>query len=125
MSLETEIKNLTVAVNALIEVLKDKAHAAVTTTVAATPVEEEPKKEAVPTPTPAPTTAPAQVDNDQDVPSRQELIDLCMSIVKADRSKGAMIKALLATYNDAKTVNGVPADKLGELQSKLKGIQND
>lgn len=124
MSLETEIKNLTVAVNALIEVLKDKAHAAVTTTVAATPV-EEPEKEEVPTPTPAPTTAPAQVNNDQDVPSRQELIDLCMSIVKADRSKGAMIKALLATYNDAKTVNGVPADKLGELQSKLKGIQND
>lgn len=115
MSLETEIKNLTVAVNALIEVLKDKAHAAVTTTVAATPVEEEPKKEAAPTP----------INNDQDVPSRQELIDLCMSIVKADRSKGAMIKALLATYNDAKTVNGVPADKLGELQSKLKGIQND
>lgn len=123
MSLETEIKNLTVAVNALIEVLKDNAHA----TVATKPVEEEPKKEGAPTPAPAlaptPTTAP--INNAQDVPSRQELIDLCMSIVKADRSKGAMIKALLATYNDAKTVNGVPADKLTELQSKLKGIQND
>lgn len=119
MSLETEIKNLTVAVNTLTELLKGNAQAA----VAAEPVEEEPKKEEAPAPAPAPAAAPS--NNDQDVPSRQELIDLCMSIVKADRSKGAMIKALLATYNDAKTVNGVPADKLTELQSKLKGIQND
>lgn len=54
--------------------------------------------------------------------SREDVQDLCMSIVREDRSKQAQIKAAIAAYDGAKTLKGVAEQNLAALKADLEKI---
>lgn len=55
--------------------------------------------------------------------SRDELQELCMTIVRADRSKKATIKDLICSFGGAKTLKEVPDSDLPALKTKLEGLK--
>lgn len=116
-SLRTEIADLKQAVNSLTATLLGVAHAA----LPATPVIPEvvtvstvaPAPEPAPTPTPAPA-APLTVDDVQ---------ALCSAMVRENESIKPKIKALIQTFDGAKTLSKVPTDRLPELKAALEALQ--
>lgn len=121
MSLETEISKLTQAVIALTErlsVLEGKAeqkteHKQETKQETKPEAKAEPKAETKPEP---------KVEAQEPV-DRQSIVDLCMSIVKADRSKGKAIKEVFASFDGAKVVGDVQDKDLASLKAKIEGLQ--
>jgi len=118
-ALRTEIVDLRQAVNSLTATLLGVAHA----TLPATPVIPEvvtvstveapaPAPETPPTPTPAP--APLTVDDVQ---------ALCSAMVQTNADIKPRIKALIATFDGAKTLSKVPARRLPELKAALEAMQ--
>jgi len=100
--LETEIKNLTAAIQLLTEAVnKNQLKAA-----APVPVVEEPKAE---TPAAAPT---ATVEG---------LQQRCLELTTIDKSNSPKIKAIIASYG-GKLVKDIPADKLDDFASKLEAL---
>lgn len=116
MSLENEIKNLTAAVVALTERIGQLE----------APKVESPKKEAVKVEKPkkekVKTTETTPSD---DTITAESLQALCMTIVKADRSKGAAIKEMLNELNGAKTIKDVNPDQYAVLKESLEGLLNE
>ena len=110
MSLEIEIKKLTEAVTALTEQLKRQV---VTPTTPPTPKAEAPK---------ADKPKPKVETPKDDSPTAESLQNLCMDIVKADRSKRDEIKSIIATFDGATTIKGVAANRLAELKTMLEGL---
>ena len=116
-SLRAEIADLKQAVNSLTATLLGVAHAA----LPATPVIPEvvtvstvaPAPETLPTPTPAPA-APLTVDDVQ---------ALCSAMVRENESIKPKIKALIQTFDGAKTLSKVPTDRLPELKAALEALQ--
>jgi hypothetical protein len=118
-ALRAEIADLKQAVNSLTATLLGVAHAA----LPATPVIPEvvtvstvtPAPETLPTPTPAPVpTEPLTVDDVQ---------ALCSAMVRENESIKPKIKALIQTFDGAKTLSKVPTDRLPELKAALEALQ--
>ncbi len=118
-ALRAEIADLKQAVNSLTATLLGVAHA----TLPVTPVIPEvvtvstveapaPAPETPPTPTPAPT--PLTVDDVQ---------ALCSAMVQTNADIKPRIKALIATFDGAKTLSKVPAHRLPELKAALEAMQ--
>lgn len=122
MSLETEIKALREAVVKLTETMQQAVDPKSDTKVVGPKVEPKPEPKAEPKPKAKPKAG--SVISDTDEVTEQSLQALCMEIVQADRSKGHEIKALLATYNEAKTIKQVNPDQYTELKAKLEDIKN-
>ena len=116
-SLRAEIADLKQAVNSLTATLLGVAHAA----LPATPVIPEvvtvstvaPAPETPPPPTPVPA-APLTVDDVQ---------ALCSAMVRENESIKPKIKALIQTFDGAKTLSKVPTDRLPELKAALEALQ--
>jgi hypothetical protein len=116
-ALRAEIADLKQSVNSLTATLLGVAHAALPTT----PVIPEvgtvstvaPAPEPAPTPTPA-SAAPLTVDDVQ---------ALCSAMVRENESIKPKIKALIQTFDGAKTLSKVPTDRLPELKAALEALQ--
>lgn len=116
-ALRAEIADLKQAVNSLTATLLGVAHAA----LPATPVIPEvvtvstvaPAPETPPTPAPA-SAAPLTVDDVQ---------ALCSAMVRENESIKPKIKALIQTFDGAKTLSKVPTDRLPELKAALEALQ--
>lgn len=116
-ALRAEIADLKQAVNSLTATLLGVAHAA----LPATPVIPEvvtvstvaPAPETPPPPTPTPA-APLTVDDVQ---------ALCSAMVRENESIKPKIKALIQTFDGAKTLSKVPTDRLPELKAALEALQ--
>jgi len=102
--LETEIKKLTKAIEALTAAVEAQGVAV------EQPKAEEPKTEQPKAEQPEPTI------------THDEVKDLCLKISRADRSKKPAIKSLLSEYG-ANTVAQVATELLAELKTKLEGLQ--
>lgn len=77
----------------------------------ATPVEQDVEQgEPVPNSKEAPTVA------------REDVQDMCMNIVREDRSKQASIKSAIAAYDGAKTLKDVAEQNLAALKADLEKI---
>jgi len=100
--LETEIKNLTAAIERLIETLDKKQLTLGLDAPAEQPVVEAPKVE-------------------QDTPSVDSLQQRCLEITRIDRANSAKIKDIIAEYGAA-LLKDIPADKLGEFSIKLEAL---
>lgn len=106
--LETEIKKLTAAIEALtakIEAQQPKTEEPLVESLAASSEAkaEQPKEETPPTIT------------------HEEVKELCLKISRADRSKKPAIKALISEYG-ANVVTQVAVESLAELKAKLEGL---
>ena len=77
------------------------------------PKKAEPKEEA----------APEQPDLADAPISRDDLQDLCMTIVRADRTKKDAIKKTIASFAGAATLKEVPDADLAELKTKLGALK--
>lgn len=116
-ALRAEIADLKQAVNSLTATLLGVAHAA----LPAAPVIPEvvtvstvaPAPETPPIPAPAPA-APLTVDDVQ---------ALCSAMVRENESIKPKIKALIQTFDGAKTLSKVPTDRLPELKAALEALQ--
>lgn len=105
--LETKIEELTMKLDALIAVVEE-----LTVAMSEKPV-EAPKVETAPTPEPQPE--PANLTHD-------ELQDLCMKIVREDRSKKEAIMKVIASFGGASTLKEVEARDLEALKVLLEGL---
>ena len=105
--LETEIKNLTAAVRRLTEVMDKSQLSLQLETPEPSPVTELNVKEPEPAKWPS-----ANVDG---------LQSRCLELTRIDRANSPKIKAIIASYGAA-ILKDVPADKLGELASKLEEL---
>lgn len=117
--LESEIKRLTDAVEALTAAINAQqgAHA--------TPA--PPSK-------PMPAVTPDDIEKEsptattvEDTPSapvtRDELKDMCLAIVRSDKEKKPKVAAAIASFGEGvKLLKDVPDDKLAELKTKLEAI---
>lgn len=122
MSLEAKIEELTKAVNTLTEtILKSdigallKEQAANIDSAVEQTKSTKAKKKAEPQP------EPKDEPTDNDTPTVDEIKSLCMSIVRADKTKKQAILSALGEYG-AKTVDKVPTNKLAELKAKLEAL---
>jgi len=120
MSLEDNIKELTLAVNRLITAL-DVTTASVTPAPiyeveleVVAPKKAKPELKSVPT-----KEAPAEEAPEV---TREKLRLLCLDLVRKDRENSPKVKAIIATFNGATLVNDVPTDKLSELAKQLQAL---
>jgi hypothetical protein len=110
MSLETEIKNLTTAIQALTALIqKNVTYDAVLIEPTPEPT-QAPKTE---TPTEAPATAPAV--------TVEKLHELCMEKSRANPDNGDKIKEILAAYN-AKTLKTLSANDVPTVFDKVNAL---
>lgn len=97
--LETEIKNLTAAIQLLTDAV-NKNQSII-----------QPKVEAVHTATAVET----------DAPSVDTLQQRCLELTGIDKNNSAKIKAIIASYG-GRLVKDIPADKLGDFAAKLEEL---
>lgn len=114
--LETEIKKLTDAIEALT--------AAINAQGIEKPLSPCPMPDITPEPEPETDPVPGPVehqDTSNETVSREELKELCLSIVRDDKDKKPKLAEIIGSYN-AKTLKQVPDDKLAELKQKLESL---
>lgn len=99
--LETEIKNLTAAIQLLTDAVNKNQPQA--PAAAPVPVVEEPKADETPT---------VNVDG---------LQKRCLELTTIDKSNSPKIKAIIASYG-GKLVKDIPANLLGEFAAKLEEL---
>jgi len=99
--LETEIKNLTAAIQLLTDAVNKNQ-----------PTSQPEAPAAEPAPVVEIPVATANVDG---------LQSRCLELTRIDRANSAKIKAIIASYG-ASVLKDVPADKLGELAAKLEEL---
>ena len=87
-----------------------------------------------PAPTTAPTTAPVEAKPepvadpikteraDPEPVNRDDLQDLCMTIVRSDRAKKAAVKDAIAAFGGASTLKDVPESDLVALKAALEAL---
>ena len=97
--LETEIKNLTAAIQLLTDAV-NKNQSII-----------QPKTEAVD------TTLAVEAD----APSVDTLQQRCLELTGFDKNNSAKIKAIIASYG-GRLVKDIPADKLGDFAAKLEEL---
>lgn len=122
-ALRMEIADLKQAVNSLAATMIGMAHGMLPTTpvipeVVTVPTVEvddttpEPTPETPPTPEPTPA-APLTID---------EIQALCSAMVRDDPDIKPKIKTLIQSFDGAKTLSKVPADRLPELKVALEAL---
>lgn len=112
-ALRAEIVDLRQAVNSLTATLLGVAHA----TLPVTPViPEVVTVSTVEAPVPAPAAAPTPLTVD-------DVQALCSAMVQTNADIKPRIKALIATFDGAKTLSKVPAHRLPELKAALEAMQ--
>ena len=109
--LETKIEELTMKLDALIAVVEE-----LTVAMSEKPV-EAPKVETALTPEPQPEPAKDLTHDD--------LQDLCMKIVREDRSKKEAIMKVIASFGGASTLKEVEARDLEALKVLLEGLWDE
>lgn len=116
-SLRTEIADLKQAVNSLTATMLGITYNFLPTAPATEPtgVKISSKKVQQPAPEPEPVPAPALTVDD--------LQALCSELVRADASIKPKIKELIASFDGAKTLSKVPANRLPELKAALEALQ--
>ena len=123
-ALRAEIADLKQAVNSLTATMIGMAHAMLPTTpvipevvtVPTVKVDDttpEPTPETPPTPEPTPA-APLTIDDVQ---------ALCSAMVRDNPNIKPRIKELIQSFDGAKTLSKVPADRLPELKAALEALQ--
>lgn len=121
MSLEAKIEALTKAVEALTAAMENAPKAdggqAPSTAPAAKP---EPKAKPAPKVEKEAGQEPKGGDTEQ--PTAEELQDLCMTIVRSDRSKRDAVKEAIGSFGGAETLKEVPEKDLGALKAKLESL---
>lgn len=114
--LRAEISQLRESVNGLTATLLGVAHAAIpsmpTTINIPTVLEPAPQE---PMPVDLPQTEPKEVSVD-------ELQAFCTDACRKDPDLKSKIKAIIATFDGAKTLNKVPAHRLPELKTALEAL---
>lgn len=80
-----------------------------------------PSLSAVPSPKER-SAAPGSEDKEVPAVSREDVQDLCMRIVREDRSKRAMIASAISAYDGAKTLKDVSEQSLAALKADLEGL---
>ena len=113
MSLEANILKLTNAVEALTERLHSME--AMVAIPPSAPAVEPVAVEA------APAVEPVAVEATPPAITHEDVQQLCLKIVRTDRSKKADLKRILGEYGAA-LVADVPADKLEEIKTKLEQV---
>lgn len=78
--------------------------------------EEKPKAETE-------TAEQPELIESEAAPSRDDLQELCMTIVRKDRSKKTTVKDVISSFGGAATLNEVADDKLAELKVKLEALK--
>ena len=124
--LETEIKKLTDAIEALTAAINTQGIEKPSSPSPTPEPEPEPESESEPKPTPATDTTPEPVEHqgtssETETVSRDELKDMCLSIVRDDKDKKPKLAEIIGSYN-AKTLKQVPDEKLAELKQKLESL---
>lgn len=119
MSLESKIEKLTAAVESLTERLHSME-----AMVAIPPSAPAPSEPEAPTPTPPTGELLEQAAKEEALKAEPEITheqvqQLCLKIVRDDRSKKPKLKEILGEYG-ANLVQDVPSDKLAELKQKLE-----
>lgn len=117
MSLEMKIEALTAAVVALTE----RMDALQQRDVSACAPAEKPKAEKQEVEKPK-AEKPKAEKQGADTPTAQDLMELCLSIVKSDRNLKDKIKGIIAGYG-GKTIAEVDASKYNDLKSDLEELQ--
>ena len=113
--LETELKNLTAEIIKLREAIAAMSTPAVVASVSAPRTEET-----------APQPAPESAQPQQDLPTVtvDDVLDLCMTLTRKDRTLKDSIKELIAKHgNGASTVKQVPPVNLPALAQALQALQ--
>lgn len=119
-ALRAEIADLRQAVNGLTATLLGVAHAALPTIPAIPEVVTIPT---VATPeTPAPATTPAPTAAPTAAPTVDDLQTLCSAMVRDNPNIKPKIKTLIQSFDGAKTLSKVPADRLPELKAALEAL---
>lgn len=116
--LESEIKRLTDAVEALTAAINAQQGAHATP---APPPEPMPAVTSDDIEKESPTTA---VEDVSAAPvTRDELKDMCLAIVRSDKEKKPKVAAAIASFGEGvRLLKDVPDDKLAELKTKLEAI---
>lgn len=119
MSLEMKIEALTAAVVALtdrIDALQQQDTGTCAPEVGQAAPAEKPKAEK------PKAEKPKAEKQDVDTPTAQDLMELCLSIVKSNRDLKDKIKDIIAGYG-GKTIAEVDASKYNDLKSDLEALQ--
>lgn len=116
MSLEAKIEKLTAAVESLTERLHSME-----AMVAIPPSDPAPSEPESPAPKREQLAQAAKEEAEKAEPeiTHEQVQQLCLKIVRGDRSKKPKLKEILGEYG-ANLVQDVPADKLAELKQKLE-----
>ena len=118
--LKSEIQALRTSIDGLAAALIGARHAELSVvTVTMQPPEE------------TPVEATIEVSSVQDVPKAQEvkavtvedLQTICTEMVRANPDVKAKIKELIASFDGAKVISKVPAERLSELKTALEALQ--
>lgn len=115
-ALRAEIADLRQAVNGLTATLLGVAHAALPTIPATLEVVTIPTDATPEPPAPAPTPAPTAA------PTVDDLQTLCSAMVRDNPDVKPKIKTLIQSFDGAKTLSKVPADRLPELKAALEAL---
>jgi hypothetical protein len=120
-SLRTEIADLKQAVNSLTATMLGITYNFLPTATATEPtgvkISSKKVQQPAPEPEPAPEPAPAPALTVDDLQA------LCSELVRADASIKPKIKELIASFDGAKTLSKVPANRLPELKAALEALQ--
>ena len=135
MSIETQLAELTAALNrnsAAIErwfIAFESANAAIDSLQAQPEQTTAPAPAQAPTPAPAPAQAVVEkappvltVVDAPTVVTHQAVSDICARLMQAGRANGPKIKAALAKRNGARVVSDVPPEHLPELAAELEAL---
>lgn len=121
-SLKLEIVQLKDAINTLSATLIGVAHA-LPTIPSAPNYTPEPKPKPMPEPMPEPTPEPEPTPKPTPDPvTVDELQTLCTTLVRKNAELRETIRATIASFDGAKTLKKVPADKLPELKAALEAL---
>lgn len=118
--LEAEIKRLTAAVEALTAAMTAQQGAAPSPSVTPEPMPaitpEDVEQE-------SPTATTVEQDTSSAPVTRDELKEMCLTIVRSDKAKKPKVAAAIGSFGEGvKLLKDVPDDKLAELKTKLEAI---
>lgn len=121
--LENEIKKLTAAVEGLTAAIQSQGVKPSAPAPADEPITSMPAiaPEDIERESPEPAATPGQ-DSGTGTVTRDELRDMCLSIVRADRSKKARVAGAIEKFG-GKLLKDVPDDKLVALKAALESLK--
>jgi hypothetical protein len=109
-SLKAEVISLREAINGLTATMIGVAHAALPATPVAPPADEPDDLQKVEAPKAEPITV-------------ESLQAFCVDMVRKDPNTKPKIKEIIASFDGAKTIGKVPADRLPDLKAALEALQ--